>query len=105
MDGSTDVSVLDGGDRSCLVLLTQLRHHISTRAPGDVVHLIAHDPAAPLDLPAWCHLTGHTYLGQVASDRPTYAIRVEAVSLATEPDSPWRSSSSPSPRTEGRRSG
>jgi len=30
-----------------------------------VIHLIARDPAAPLDLAAWCHLTGHTYLGPV----------------------------------------
>ncbi|MER6685993.1 sulfurtransferase TusA family protein [Streptomyces olivaceoviridis] len=30
--------------------------------PGAVVHVIATDPAAPLDLPAWCHMTGHTYL-------------------------------------------
>ncbi len=34
--------------------------------PVTVVHVLANDPAAPLDLPAWCHLTGHDYLGLVA---------------------------------------
>jgi tRNA 2-thiouridine synthesizing protein A len=30
-----------------------------------LVHLTASDPAAPAGLPAWCHLTGHAYLGAV----------------------------------------
>lgn len=42
---------------------------------AQTVRLIATDPAAPLDLPAWCHLTGHTYLGTVdGQQRSTYAI-------------------------------
>jgi hypothetical protein len=41
--------------------------------------LMADDPAAPLDLPAWCHLTGHDYLDPVTSPPgPAYAIRVAA---------------------------
>ncbi|TDD64635.1 sulfurtransferase TusA family protein, partial [Actinomadura darangshiensis] len=60
---STDPVVIDGGDRSCVRLLLELREHIADLAPGSVIHLIASDPAAPIDLPAWCHLTGHTYLG------------------------------------------
>ena len=31
--------------------------------PARWIHLIATDPAAPLDLAAWCHLTGHRSLG------------------------------------------
>jgi hypothetical protein len=30
-----------------------------------VIHVVTDDPAVPLDLPAWCHLTGHDYLGPV----------------------------------------
>jgi len=26
-----------------------------------VIRLIATDPAVPLDIPVWCHLTGHAY--------------------------------------------
>lgn len=82
---------IDGGDKRCVLLLLDLRRHILDLAPGTVVHLAASDPAAPIDLPAWCHLTGHTYLGPVAG-RPTatYALRVEASARATSASSPWR---------------
>ncbi|WP_055480215.1 sulfurtransferase TusA family protein [Sphaerimonospora mesophila] len=82
--------VLDGGDRRCVRLLIELRSLVDGLAPGDVVHLIATDPAAPIDLPAWCHLTGHSYLGPLPeADRPTYALRVEPTGRATRPRAPW----------------
>ncbi|MFB4309853.1 sulfurtransferase TusA family protein [Actinomadura sp. GTD37] len=88
---STDPVVIDGGDRSCVRLLLELREHLAGLAPGTVVHLIAGDPAAPIDLPAWCHLTGHAYLGPVdRAPAPTYALRVTADARPTAPESPWR---------------
>jgi tRNA 2-thiouridine synthesizing protein A len=82
--------VLDGGDRRCVLLLIELRRLTLHVPPGTVIHLIAIDPAAPLDLPAWCHLTGHTYLGLApGTDRPTYTVRVAAVAALTDPDRPW----------------
>ncbi|WP_436531040.1 sulfurtransferase TusA family protein [Actinoplanes sp. HUAS TT8] len=86
--------VLDGGDRRCVLLLIELRRLIATLEAGAVVHLIATDPAAPLDLPAWCHLTGHEYLGPVAGDRPTYAVRVAADATPTDAARPWRPAAS-----------
>ncbi|MEU5990101.1 sulfurtransferase TusA family protein [Spirillospora sp. NPDC047418] len=86
-----DPVVIDGGDRSCVRLLLELRGHLAELAPGTVVHLMATDPAAPIDLPAWCHLTGHAYLGPVEpSPTPTYALRVSADPRPTSPESPWR---------------
>jgi len=83
--------VIDGGDRSCVRLLMELRGRIGEMAPGTVVHLIASDPAAPIDLPAWCHLTGHAYLGPIdGAAPPTYALRVAADARPTSPESPWR---------------
>jgi tRNA 2-thiouridine synthesizing protein A len=83
--------VIDGGDRSCVRLLLELRGHLAELAPGTVVHLMAADPAAPIDLPAWCHLTGHAYLGPVErAASPTYALRVSADARPTSPESPWR---------------
>lgn len=85
--------VLDGGDRRCVLLLIELRKLITTLPAGAEVHLVATDPAAPLDLPAWCHLTGHEYLGPVAgADRPTYRVRVAAAAVATRADRPWHKS-------------
>ena len=82
---------LDGGDRRCVQLLIELRRLTLQVPAGTVIHLIATDPAAPLDLPAWCHLTGHTYLGpRPVADRPTYTMQVSAGAAITDPDRPWR---------------
>ncbi|MQY06667.1 sulfurtransferase TusA family protein [Actinomadura macrotermitis] len=85
--------LIDGGDRSCVRLLLELRARIAGMPDGTVVHLIATDPAAPIDLPAWCHLTGHAYLGPVAvpgDPRPAYGLRVAADARPTQEASPWR---------------
>ncbi|MFF5209522.1 sulfurtransferase TusA family protein [Streptosporangium sp. NPDC000396] len=83
--------VLDGGERRCVQLLIELRRLTEQAEPGTVIHLIAVDPAAPIDLPAWCHLTGHTYLGPLAaSKRPTYALQVHTTPRATHAQAPWR---------------
>ncbi|SDS30402.1 sulfurtransferase TusA family protein [Actinoplanes derwentensis] len=82
--------VLDGGDRRCVLLLIELRKLTTTLPADTVIHLIATDPAAPIDLPAWCHLTGHGYLGPVqGQDRPTFAVRVTAGAVTTDSARPW----------------
>jgi tRNA 2-thiouridine synthesizing protein A len=87
----TQPVVLDGGDRRCVELLIALRRLTLTVPAGTVIHVVATDPAAPLDLPAWCHLTGHAYLGPVpGTGRATYAVRVAAVSVPTDAAQPWR---------------
>lgn len=85
--------VIDGQDRSCVRLLLELREHISRHRPGTVIYLIATDPAAPLDLAAWCHLTGHRYLGAAGESpggRPVYALQVGGSPRPTSAASPWR---------------
>lgn len=67
---AADITV-DGTGLLCVTLLLRLRDRIQDAQPGAVVHVIAADPAAPLDLPAWCHMTGHTYLGPTSGhDEP-----------------------------------
>ncbi|MEU6235981.1 sulfurtransferase TusA family protein [Kitasatospora sp. NPDC047058] len=82
---------VDGTGLLCVTLLLRLRRHITGAPPGTVVHVIATDPAAPLDLPAWCHLTGHHYLGPVPDDagRDVYALQLTARPTPTRPDAPW----------------
>jgi tRNA 2-thiouridine synthesizing protein A len=41
-------------------------------SPGDIIEVIARDPGAPVDLPAWCRMTGHSLL---SADHPIYVIR------------------------------
>ena len=62
----------DAGDLGCGDLVLQLRFRIDTLEPGRVLKLVAHDPGARADLPAWCRLTGHAL---VAAEPPVYFIR------------------------------
>ncbi|HCA86571.1 MAG TPA: redox protein, regulator of disulfide bond formation [Streptomyces sp.] len=90
-----DITV-DGTGLLCVTLLLRLRKEIDGAEPGTLVHVIATDPAAPLDLPAWCHMTGHTYLGPVpvpvpvpGAEQPVYALQLAADALPTRADAPW----------------
>jgi tRNA 2-thiouridine synthesizing protein A len=86
---AADITV-DGTGLLCVTLLLKLRVRIADAEPGTVVHVIATDPAAPLDLPAWCHMTGHTYLGPLPDPvRDVYALRLTTAAVATRPDAPW----------------
>jgi tRNA 2-thiouridine synthesizing protein A len=80
---------IDGTGLLCVTLLLRLRKQIDDAPPGTVVHVVATDPAAPLDLPAWCHMTGHTYLGPVPGEQSVYALRLTAGACPTRPDAPW----------------
>lgn len=65
-------AVWDAGDLGCGELVLELRQRLEAMAPGQALKLIARDPGAPADLPAWCRLTGHEL---IAADHPTYLIR------------------------------
>ncbi len=90
---------IDGGDLGCAQLLVLLRDRARDLPAGTVVHLTTSDPVAPVDLPAWCRMTGHRYLGpvpdepartgRVAPGATTYAVVVAAHPRATAPDRPW----------------
>ncbi|HEX6813055.1 MAG TPA: sulfurtransferase TusA family protein [Planctomycetota bacterium] len=55
-------ATFDAGDLGCGDLVLELRLRLREQAPGAVLHVTARDPAAPVDLPAWCGLCGHTLL-------------------------------------------
>ncbi|MFD8593549.1 sulfurtransferase TusA family protein [Kitasatospora sp. NPDC059646] len=78
---------VDGRGLLCVALLLRLRAAVADAPADTLVHVLATDPAAPLDLPAWCHLTGHRYLGPV--DDQTYALRLAADPAPTRADAPW----------------
>jgi tRNA 2-thiouridine synthesizing protein A len=62
----------DAGDLGCGELVLQLRFRIEQLEPGALLRLVAVDPGARADLPAWCRLTGHAL---VAADHAVYLIR------------------------------
>jgi tRNA 2-thiouridine synthesizing protein A len=62
----------DAGDLGCGELVLELRTRLDAMRPGQVLRLIARDPGAPQDMPAWCRMTGHAL---VSHRHPVYLIR------------------------------
>jgi len=82
--------ILDVRGLLCVQVLLRLRRRIETLAPPATVYVVTDDPAAPLDLPAWCHLTGHHYLGPVASPLGTaYGIQIADGAQEVDNSRPW----------------
>lgn len=87
-----ELLLIDGGDRACGELLLVLAGQLRATPAGTPVRLVATDPAAVLDVPAWCHLTGHCYLGpgRQPDGRPHYDLQTSAAPASTRPLEPWR---------------
>jgi tRNA 2-thiouridine synthesizing protein A len=62
----------DAGDMGCGELVIDLRLRMRALAAGKVLRLVARDPGAREDLPAWCGMTGHAL---VHAAHPVYHIR------------------------------
>lgn len=65
---SADV-VFDGGDLDCgsgLVLM--IREHMLLVPVGGVLEMRSSEPTVADDLPPWCRMAGHEYLGQAPSE-------------------------------------
>ena len=62
----------DAGDLGCGDLVLELRQRLRALGGGEVLRLVARDPGAPADLPAWCGMTGHALLG---AHHPVYLIQ------------------------------
>lgn len=62
----------DAGETGCGELLMELFLRMRHLAPGGAIRVTARDPAAPIEMPAWCRLTGHQL---IESDHPNYVIR------------------------------
>ena len=68
--------VLDARGLRCPLPVIQLARLALTHGPGTVVEVWATDPAARADIPAWCRLRGHDYLGEVRDGGDHAAYRV-----------------------------
>lgn len=68
---------LDCRGRRCPVPVIELARHIGTVAVGATLRVVADDAAARVDIPAWCRMRGHAYVGEEpATDGiPTYTVR------------------------------
>ena len=62
----------EAGDLGCGQLVFQLARRLDALDPGASLEVVTHDSGAPVDLPAWCRMTGHTL---VSAEPPRYVIR------------------------------
>jgi TusA-related sulfurtransferase len=64
--------ILDCLGQKCPLPIIELARAFPSVAVGDVVTVLADDPAAEPDLQAWCRLKGQAYEGR---DGTTFSIR------------------------------
>jgi tRNA 2-thiouridine synthesizing protein A len=64
----------DAGELGCGELVMLLRRRLR-QMPGGVLKVIAHDPAAPIDIGAWCQMTSNELL---ASDAGTHSFWIRS---------------------------
>jgi TusA-related sulfurtransferase len=65
---------LDCRGQVCPLPVISLAKAAETLQPGDTVVVAADDAAAAVDIPAWCRMKGHEYLG---SEEPSvYRVRL-----------------------------
>ena len=53
-------ALLDLGETACGQLIMEIMFAMRNLAPGQTLLVTAYDPAAALDIAAWCRMTGNT---------------------------------------------
>ena len=71
---------LDQRGRRCPLPVIELARHIGDVEVGATVAIAADDPAARLDIPAWCRMRGHEFTGETTAPdgTPVYSVRRQA---------------------------
>ena len=68
--------VVDARGTRCPVPVIRLAKQIGGIEIGAVAVVLSDDPASRLDVPAWCTMRGHDYVGESEVDgTPAYAVR------------------------------
>ena len=69
-------TVLDCLGQRCPLPVIALARRIPEVPVGSVVRVLADDPAAAVDIPAWCRMRGQEFLGAApAEGSPGYDVR------------------------------
>ena len=68
--------ILDCLGKRCPLPVIELARHIVDIEPGATIRLLADDPAARVDVPAWCRMRGHEYVGETThGGSPAFDVR------------------------------
>ncbi|MEJ2603513.1 MAG: sulfurtransferase TusA family protein [Gammaproteobacteria bacterium] len=62
----------DAGEAGCGRLIIGVKQQVEKMRAGEILYVIARDPAAHIDLDHWCHMTGHSL---VFANHPDYALK------------------------------
>lgn len=62
----------DAGEIGCGRFVFELARRVNRLEPGETIEVLARDPGASTDVPAWCRMTGHTL---ISARHPVYEIR------------------------------
>ena len=65
---TTPVAELDATGLKCPMPVLRARRALKPLAHGEVLRLLADDPAAARDIPAFCETTGHVLLAATTAD-------------------------------------
>ena len=65
---------VDSRGRRCPLPIIDLAKRMPSVGVGEVVRVLADDPAAAVDIPAWCRMRGQEFVGAVG-DGPGYDVR------------------------------
>jgi TusA-related sulfurtransferase len=71
--------VLDARGLRCPMPVLEIARRATSLPAGTLVALLSDDPAAASDVPAWCAMRGHQYLGSAAAadgGGTTYLVRL-----------------------------
>lgn len=63
---------LDCTGQLCPLPVLELARHIGDVEVGDEIVVVADDPAAATDIPAWCRMKGHEFVSATDTE---YAVR------------------------------
>lgn len=77
-DEALDVALeIDCRDRPCPMPVIELARHLGDVEVGQLLAVVARDPAARVDVPAWCRMREQEWVGaDVAGDgAPRYVVR------------------------------
>lgn len=64
---------LDAGEGGCADLLLLIVKAMRDLQAGQVLHVVAYDPGAVEDIPAWCRMTAHTLLKHIPAQGASQA--------------------------------
>ena len=68
---------LDCRDLLCPMPVIELARRLSDVAVGELLAVVARDPAARVDVPAWCRMRGQEWVRQDSAEdgAPRYVVR------------------------------